>query len=167
MLLLFCLSDEFSSIIKETSLHNSFPFPFDSDFVKLYFGKKRDRAVTYSEFSQFLHDFHDEYATVAFKAKDRSGDGFISTSDFYAIMVSIKSHLLTDQVKQNLVGAAKMGSSSEEEVISYPYFVAFISLLNNIELIKKIYLNATNGSRNTEITKGEIKINCVLYPSEG
>ena len=38
--------------------------------------------------------------------------------------------------------------------ISYPYFVAFISLLSNIELIKKIYLNATNGSRTSEVTKG-------------
>ena len=32
--------------------------------------------------------------------------------------------------------------------------MAFISLLSNIELIKKIYLNATNGSRTTEVTKG-------------
>ena len=41
-------------------------------------------------------------------------------------------------------------------IVSYPYFVAFISLLNNIELIKKIYLNATNGSRTIEITKGQL-----------
>ncbi len=46
-----------------------------------------------------------------------------------------------------------MGSGGTQHV-SYPYFVAFISLLNNIELIKKIYLNATNGSRTLEITKG-------------
>jgi hypothetical protein len=29
------------------------------------------RSITYAEFSQFLHDFHDEYALVAFKAKDK------------------------------------------------------------------------------------------------
>ena len=28
------------------------------------------RTVSYAEFSQFLHDFHDEYATVGFRAKD-------------------------------------------------------------------------------------------------
>ena len=38
--------------------------------------------------------------------------------------------------------------------VSFPFFMAFISLLSNIELIKKIYLNATNGSRTTEVTKG-------------
>jgi len=31
-------------------------------------GKEKSRQISYSEFSQFLHDFHDEYATVAFKA---------------------------------------------------------------------------------------------------
>ena len=28
---------------------------------------------------QFLHDFHEEYATVAFKAKDKDGNGFITS----------------------------------------------------------------------------------------
>ena len=43
--------------------------------------------------------------------------------------------------------------------------MAFISLLSNIELIKKIYLNATNGSRTTEVTKGVflLKIEKILF----
>ena len=100
-------------------------------------------------FWQFLHDFHDEYASVGFKAKDKAGNGFISSKDFYDIMVAIKSHLLTEPVKQNLVGAC------QGQQVSYPYFQAFISLLSNIELMKKIYLNATDGSRTQEITKGK------------
>jgi solute carrier family 25 aspartate/glutamate transporter 12/13 len=55
----------------------------------------------------------------------------------------------------NLIAAAQASGGSQ--TISYPYFVAFISLLSNIELIKKIYLNATNGSRTTEVTKGKTK----------
>merc|ERR1719369_1971634 len=86
---------------------------------------------------------------VGFKAKDKTGQGFISAKDFYDIMVSIKSHLLTDPVKQNLIGAC------QGQQVSYPYFVAFISLLSNIELMKKIYLNATDGSKTMEITKEE------------
>ena len=66
--------------------------------VKLYFGKDKNRYVTYSEFSQLIHDFHDEYAYVAFKAKDTEETGFISSKDFFDIMVAIKSHLLTDAV---------------------------------------------------------------------
>ena len=52
------------------------------------------------------------------------------------------------QVKQNLMSAV------HGHQVSFPFFMAFISLLSNIELIKKIYLNATNGSRTTEVTKG-------------
>jgi len=143
--------DEFVEIISKTTLHQNIPFPLEnSDFVKLYFGSPENRRnVSYAEFSQFLHDFHDEYATVGFIAKDADQKGYISASDFYDILVSIKSHLLTDPVRNNIVGAA------QGQQVSYPYFVAFISLLSNIELVKKIYLNATNGSRTTEITKEE------------
>ena len=57
--------DEFREIVQETSLHKNIPFPLESsDFVKLYFGKDKSRVITYAEFSQFLHDFHDEYAQV-------------------------------------------------------------------------------------------------------
>ena len=116
--------------------------------IFLFTGKDKKRVITYAEFSQFLHDFHDEYAQVAFKAKDNDGSGFISSKDFFDIMVNIKSHLLTEPVKANLVSAC------QNQQVSYPFFVAFISLLSNIELIKKIYLNATNGSRTLEVTKG-------------
>jgi len=142
--------NEFREIIQETSLHQKIPFPLESsDFVKLYFGKDKNRVITYAEFSQFLHDFHDEYAQVAFKAKDNDESGFISPKDFMDIMTSIKSHLLTDPVKANIISAC------QGRQVSYPFFVAFISLLSNIELIKKIYLNATNGSRTLEVTKEE------------
>ncbi len=63
----------------------------------------QSRNITYAEFSQFLHDFHEEYAIVAFKAKDKDGTGFISVKDFYEIMVSIKSHLLTEQVRKGFI----------------------------------------------------------------
>lgn len=104
-------------------------------------------------------------------------------------MLSIKSHLLTPNVKDNLVAvsrcflcfmeyfvrekiqlsfeyfkcqemkhgiiflqAASIGQSGRK--VSFPYFMAFSSLLNNMELIKRIYLNATNGHRYEEVTKG-------------
>lgn len=147
--------DEFAAIISKTTLHQNLPFNFESgsDFVKLYFGKEKNRQITYSEFSQFLHDFHDEYAVVAFKAKDKEGNGFISVADFEEIMMSIKSHLLTDQVKANLSAIAKAGPNGNQ--VSYAYFVAFISLLSNTELIKRVYLNSTQGSRTEAVTKDE------------
>lgn len=125
----------------------------DSSFIKLYFGKDRKRLITYGEFSQFLHDFHEEYATEAFKKFDKDGAGFISLSDFQEIMLNIKSHLLTKEVKENIIAAATTAHGGRK--VSFPYFMAFNSLLNNMELIKRIYLNATNGHRYQEVTKEE------------
>ncbi|KYM93422.1 Calcium-binding mitochondrial carrier protein Aralar1 [Cyphomyrmex costatus] len=68
-------------------------------------------------------------------------------------MFSIKSHLLTKDVKDNLIAAVGIGQSGRK--VSFPYFMAFNSLLNNMELIKRIYLNATNGHRYQEVTKEE------------
>lgn len=38
--------------------------------------------------------------------------------------------------------------------VSFPFFMAFNSLLTNMELSKRIYLNASGGSRTQEVTKG-------------
>jgi len=145
--------EEFLGILSKTTLHKKIPFNNESDFIKLYFGKNKDRQITYSEFSQFLHDFSEEYASEAFKVKDKDGSGFISSADFEEIMLSVKSHLLTPQISANLRAIAQGGNNGQ--TVSFAYFIAFLSLLSNMELIKKVYLNATNGSRTVEITKEE------------
>ncbi|CAG0893302.1 unnamed protein product [Cyprideis torosa] len=144
---------EFVEVIQRTSLHQKIPFDFTSDFCNFYFGRDRKRLIPLPEFAQFLHDFHEEHAIQAFKRFDKGGTGFISALDFNEIMTSIKSHLLTPVVKNHLVAAAGLGSGGH--LVSYPYFVAFISLLHNMELVKKVYLNCTNGDRQAEITREE------------
>jgi len=146
--------ENFESVMKQTTLNQQIPFDLDGEFVRLYFGKEKQRHVSYSEFSQFLHDFHEEYAKVAFKRCDPNGTGFISAVDFNDVLRNIKSHLLTPDVKANLIIAR--GGSGASSKVSYAYFVAFISLLNNMELIKKIYLQATMNRYDVEVTKEEM-----------
>lgn len=93
-------------MIKKTELYIKVPFKLDGPFTELYFGKERQRAISYSEFSQFLHDFHEECAMEAFKLKDTTGTGFISALDFQDIMMNVKKHLLTAEVKDNLVAVS-------------------------------------------------------------
>lgn len=88
--------------MKKTVLHKKLPFNMDGTFVKLYFGKDKKRLISYSEFSQFLHDFHEEYAVEAFKKCDKDSSGFISSADFKDIMLNIKGHLLTKSLRTNL-----------------------------------------------------------------
>lgn len=90
-------------MMTKTDLQRKIPFNMDSPFIQLYFGKDKKRLVTYNEFSQFLHDFHEEYAIEGFRRADKGGSGFISILDFQEIMISIKSHLLTKQVQTHLI----------------------------------------------------------------
>ncbi|XP_030751551.1 calcium-binding mitochondrial carrier protein Aralar1 isoform X1 [Sitophilus oryzae] len=144
---------EFVEVMKKTELHKRIPFNMDSPFVQLYFGKNKQRLVSYHEFSQFLHDFHEEYAIEGFRRADKDGSGFISLLDFQDIMISIKSHLLTKEVQSHLIEAVQGETQSRK--VSFPYFIAFNSLLNNMELVKRIYLNVTNGHRMQEVSKDE------------
>lgn len=46
----------------------------------------------------------------AFKSKDPTGTGYISPLDFQDIMVNVKKHLLTPDVKDNLVAVSVASS---------------------------------------------------------
>lgn len=94
-------------VMTKTDLQRKIPFNMDSPFIQLYFGKDKKRLVSYNEFSQFLHDFHEEYAIEGFRRADKEGTGFISILDFQEIMISIKSHLLTKQVQSHLIEVRK------------------------------------------------------------
>ncbi|KAH8406944.1 hypothetical protein KR222_000894 [Zaprionus bogoriensis] len=141
---------DFADVVQKTELHSKIPFSLDGTFIKRYFGEKKQRLINYAEFTQLLHDFHEEHAMEAFRSKDPAGTGFISPLDFQDIIVKVKRHLLTDDVRDNLVAV------TEGHRVSFPYFIAFTSLLNNMELIKQVYLHATKGSRTELVTKNEL-----------
>ncbi|KAI0233277.1 Calcium-binding mitochondrial carrier protein Aralar1 [Lamellibrachia satsuma] len=145
--------DEFKDVVQHTLVHMHIPFSFDSDIVRLYFGKNHDRNVSYNEFTQLVNDYHEEHALQAFRKKDLEKNGSISALDFYDIMTTLKGHLLTTFVKENLMTVAGGGKSAK--AVSYPFFIACISLLDNMELVKLIYLSATKGSKTSELTKEE------------
>lgn len=155
----FVTFDEFEEIIKMTTLHSRIPFNFKSDFVRLYFGENHNRTVNFAEFSQVLHDFHEEHAVQAFKLRDTKQQGVISAMDFNDIMINCKSHLLSDDVRRNLVAVAGAGTGGHQ--VSFPYFIAFNTLLNNMELVKRMYLSFTKGNIHLEMTREEL-----LYASQ-
>ncbi|BFF93092.1 calcium-binding mitochondrial carrier protein Aralar1 [Drosophila madeirensis] len=141
---------DFADVVQKTELHSKIPFSLDGPFIKRYFGDKKQRLINYAEFTQLLHDFHEEHAMEAFRSKDPAGTGFISPLDFQDIIVKVKRHLLTPDVKDNLVAV------TEGHKVSFPYFIAFTSLLNNMELIKQVYLQATQGNRSEPVTKDQL-----------
>jgi solute carrier family 25 aspartate/glutamate transporter 12/13 len=150
----FVTYDEFEDVLRHTELHAHIPFNFDSHFIRMHFGKDHKRNVSYTEFTQLLHDFHEEHALQAFNRYDTNGEGYITPLHFNDIMTSLKSHLLTDFVRENL--SSVTSSLKGSKMVSFPYFMAFISLLRNMELIKQIHSSATQGNPDVELTKEEM-----------
>ncbi|XP_040213690.1 calcium-binding mitochondrial carrier protein Aralar1 [Rana temporaria] len=139
-------------IFGQTIIHHHIPFNWDCEFIRLHFGHNRKKHLTYLEFTQFLQELQLEHARQAFATKDKSKTGMITALDFSDIMSTIRSHMLTPFVEENLVSAAG-GTISHQ--VSFSYFNAFNSLLNNMELIRKIYSTLAGTKRDLEVTKEE------------
>ncbi|CAF0768277.1 unnamed protein product [Brachionus calyciflorus] len=144
---------DFKEIISHTTLNQLIPFDFESNFVNNLFGQDRQRQINYQEFSQIIHDFHEEHAMQAFNKFDIQKKGYILPSNFKTILLQMKSNLLSPYVRENL--DALITRSTDQNTITYPHFVAFIYLLNNMELIKKIYLTIADEHPNREVSKGQ------------
>ncbi|XP_045698881.1 calcium-binding mitochondrial carrier protein Aralar1 isoform X5 [Phyllostomus hastatus] len=147
-------------IFGQTTIHHHIPFNWDCEFIRLHFGHNRKKHLNYTEFTQFLQELQLEHARQAFALKDKSKSGVISGLDFSDIMVTIRSHMLTPFVEENLVSAAG-GSISHQ--VSFSYFNAFNSLLNNMELVRKIYSTLAGTRKDFEVTKEEFSQSAIRY----
>uniref|UniRef100_A0A673CS85 Calcium-binding mitochondrial carrier protein Aralar1-like n=1 Tax=Sphaeramia orbicularis TaxID=375764 RepID=A0A673CS85_9TELE len=139
-------------IFSQTTVHHHIPFNWDCEFIRLHFGHDRKKRLSYLEFTQFLQELQLEHARQAFAQKDKGKNGVISAMDFSDIMATIRHHMLTPFVEENLVSAA---GGSTSHMVSFSYFNAFNSLLNNMELIRKIYSTLAGTRKDTLATKEE------------
>ncbi|XP_023833189.1 calcium-binding mitochondrial carrier protein Aralar1 isoform X1 [Salvelinus sp. IW2-2015] len=139
-------------IFSQTTVHHHIPFNWDCEFIRLHFGHDRKKRLSYLEFTQFLQELQLEHARQAFAQKDKNKSGTISAMDFSDIMATIRHHVLTPFVEENLVSAA---GGSTSHMVSFSYFNAFNSLLNNMELIRKIYSTLAGTRKDTLVTKEE------------
>uniref|UniRef100_A0A8C1L6G4 Solute carrier family 25 member 12 n=1 Tax=Cyprinus carpio TaxID=7962 RepID=A0A8C1L6G4_CYPCA len=148
-----CVSFEnVRDIFSQTTVHHHIPFNWDCEFIRLHFGNDRKKSLSYLEFSQFLQELQLEHARQAFAQKDKVKSGAVSALDFSDIMSTIRHHVLTPFVEENLVSAAGGGTS---HMVSFSYFNAFNSLLNHMELIRKIYSTLAGSRKDTLVTKEE------------
>ncbi|XP_062385529.1 electrogenic aspartate/glutamate antiporter SLC25A13, mitochondrial [Sardina pilchardus] len=147
--------EDVKQVFSQTSIHQHIPFNWNSEFVQLHFGRERKKHLSYGEFTQFLLEMQLEHARQAFVQRDKGCSGTITALDFRDIMVTIRPHMLTPFVEECLVAVAG-GSTSHQ--VSFSYFNGFNSLLNNMELIKKIYTTLAGHHREVEVTKEEFII---------
>uniref|UniRef100_A0A4W3I202 EF-hand domain-containing protein n=1 Tax=Callorhinchus milii TaxID=7868 RepID=A0A4W3I202_CALMI len=142
--------DDVKQIFGQTVIHQHIPFNWNSEFVELYFGKQRQKRLTYQEFTRFLLDLQMEHAKQAFMQRDEAKRGTITNMDFRDIMITIRPHMLSPFVQESLTAAAG-GTTSRE--VSFSYFNGFNSLLNNMELITRIYSTLAGSRKNMQVSK--------------
>ncbi|CAJ1079381.1 calcium-binding mitochondrial carrier protein Aralar1 isoform X1 [Xyrichtys novacula] len=139
-------------IFSQTTVHHHIPFNWDCEFIRLHFGHERNKNLSYTEFTQFLQELQLEHARQAFAQNDKKKTGSITALDFSDIMATIRHHMLTPFVEENLVSAA---GGSTSHMVSFSYFNAFNALLNNMELVRKVYSTLAGTYRDTLVTKEE------------
>ncbi|KAK7939562.1 hypothetical protein WMY93_002888 [Mugilogobius chulae] len=123
-------------IFSQTTVHHHIPFNWDCEFIRLHFGHERNKRLSYTEFTQFLQELQLEHARQAFAQKDKNKSGTITAAG---------------------------GSTSH--MVSFSYFNAFNALLNNMELVRKIYKEFAHAANKFgQITPMEIDI---LYQLAG
>ncbi|XP_060104518.1 electrogenic aspartate/glutamate antiporter SLC25A13, mitochondrial isoform X2 [Heteronotia binoei] len=144
--------EDVKQVFGQTTIHQHIPFNWNSEFVQLHFGRDRKRRLTYAEFTQFLLEIQLEHAKQAFVQRDNAQAGRVTAIDFRDIMVTIRPHVLTPFVEECLVAAAG-GTTSHQ--VSFSYFNGFNTLLNNMELIRKIYSTLAGNKKYVEVTKEE------------
>uniref|UniRef100_A0A8C1L9W9 Solute carrier family 25 member 12 n=1 Tax=Cyprinus carpio TaxID=7962 RepID=A0A8C1L9W9_CYPCA len=160
-----CVSFEnVRDIFSQTTVHHHIPFNWDCEFIRLHFGNDRKKSLSYLEFSQFLQELQLEHARQAFAQKDKVKSGAVSALDFSDIMSTIRHHVLTPFVEENLVSAAGGGTS---HMVSFSYFNAFNSLLNHMELIRKIYSTLAGSRKDTLVTKGAYLLSDIFFICRG
>ncbi|NXU53121.1 CMC1 protein, partial [Turnix velox] len=147
-------------IFEQTVIHHHIPFNWDCEFIRLHFGHNRKKHLNYSEFTQFLEELQSEHARQAFAMKDKNKSGMITGLDFNDIMVTLRSHMLTPFVEENLVSVA--GGTVAHQV-SFSFFNAFNALLNNMDLVRKIYSNIAGTRRDVEVTKEEFTHSAIRF----
>uniref|UniRef100_A0A667ZE30 Solute carrier family 25 member 12 n=1 Tax=Myripristis murdjan TaxID=586833 RepID=A0A667ZE30_9TELE len=139
-------------IFSQTTVHHHIPFNWDCEFIRLHFGHDRKKHLSYAEFTQFLQELQLEHARQAFAQKDKNKSGTITALDFSDIMATIRHHMLTPFVEENLVSAA---GGSTSHMVSFSYFNAFNALLNNMELVRKVYSTLAGTYRDILVTREE------------
>uniref|UniRef100_A0A8C6UG73 Solute carrier family 25 member 12 n=1 Tax=Neogobius melanostomus TaxID=47308 RepID=A0A8C6UG73_9GOBI len=93
-------------IFSQTTVHHHIPFNWDCEFIRLHFGHERNKRLSYTEFTQFLQELQLEHARQAFAQKDKNKSGTITALDFSDIMATIRHHMLTPFVEENLVSVS-------------------------------------------------------------
>ncbi|XP_066912954.1 electrogenic aspartate/glutamate antiporter SLC25A13, mitochondrial-like [Clytia hemisphaerica] len=154
--------DEFKKMLSCQTTYAKYPFNFDCDFVRFYFGKDLKYKVNYQEFTHLLQHLNKEYIKQLFRQKAGKNQ-LISTLQFAEIMKVGCPHKLTPYIVDNMMAAVTAQSGSR--TVSYIYCMAFYDMLQNLSVIQLLFKDAADNNKFTGLTREELLQASVRYPA--
>ncbi|XP_065665065.1 electrogenic aspartate/glutamate antiporter SLC25A13, mitochondrial isoform X2 [Hydra vulgaris] len=153
--------DEFKKVFDSQLNAQKYPFNYESEFIKNYFGAEKDVQVNYHEFTQLITDLNKEYMKQLFQQK-AGQNNFITAAQLVEIMKVGCSHKLSQFTLDNIMAMVMTEATSNR--VSFIYFSAFYDLLNNFDLVEKILQNVDDNSKYKEISKEQLLLASQRYP---
>ncbi|KIM47475.1 hypothetical protein M413DRAFT_439135 [Hebeloma cylindrosporum] len=141
--------NEFKTVFSANLGPDAIPFDFESDWIRLYLGKKNGTHVLgYNEFTQLMKGLQGERLRQAFKYLDTDEDGFIRPEEFKRIILEIAGHKLSDAVIDRLPTLCTL---SPGQRISYSEVVAFHNVIREMDMVERMIREATAKSKDGRI----------------
>ncbi|TRM66263.1 mitochondrial carrier domain-containing protein [Schizophyllum amplum] len=145
--------EEFKNVFSANIGPDAIPFDFNSDWVRLYLGKRNNQHVLgYNEFSQLMKGLQKERVRQAFRHLDTDQDGFISPEEFKKIILEISGHKLSDSVIQRLPTLCTLTPGQR---VSYAEVVAFHNVIREMDMVERIIRESTQHSKDGRISQSD------------
>jgi len=92
----FITRDEFKQVLESSTDQELGEFDVNSEWLKRFFGKAGNEKLSYYEFTQVLAGLQNEISRQQFSKYDKSGRGFISTSDMTTLITKFRNIISTE-----------------------------------------------------------------------
>jgi len=139
---------EFVRIYDEYRNKSTPQFDWNGPWASLYIGDLKNRhRMTYSQFCQMLNGLAGERVRQYFKLLDKSQRGFITPDEFEGIVNTVARHKLSEHLLSQ-VHTVINRPSSKASLVSYATVRAFFNMINRVEVIEQIALNAADENGN-------------------
>ena len=126
--------EETKAFYETTVKHQKTPFNWNCELINDTFGKDKTNKLNFNDFSFFLNKVSYEHAKQRFSIESKNGN--LNAQQFRKLMLEMRPQRLTDFLKENLT---EFVTADGEHCLKYPTFAAFNSLLDNIEMCRRVF----------------------------
>ncbi|PHH53062.1 Calcium-binding mitochondrial carrier protein Aralar2 [Ceratocystis fimbriata CBS 114723] len=157
--------EDFKNVLEANRSPDSLPLSLDSQWMRLHLGTSKQRHdMDYPQFAQLLRGMQGERIRQAFVHFDPSGTGFITPADFERIVRETSRHKLSDYTLTRLSDLCEnINGSGAASKISYATVRAFRNVIDSIDLIEKVVVQACAKSPDGKISRDDFFSTAALY----